>query len=141
MDPGRAEPSWRSGKDHGFCVTRRDPADCLGTNPVASAFGDPSGATPAGLCEHTMRADTSLSKPELSIWLGIGTFYLAPTQATTESARVGPLTPADNRGTDHEPRETAGNSGADRRGRALVEQASYQRDHAVNTAIEPKSIR
>ena len=58
---------------------RRAFADCFGANPVASAFGTPPGATPARLCEHNIRVLNSL-KPELSTWLGIGTFYLAPTK-------------------------------------------------------------
>ncbi len=37
------------------------------------------GATPVRLCEHTMRVPTDPSEPELSTWLRIGTFYLAPT--------------------------------------------------------------
>ena len=63
---------------------RRAPADCFGANPVASALGDPPGATPAGLCEHTMGVEPRPSKPELSTWLGIGTFYLAPTLFSAE---------------------------------------------------------
>jgi len=50
-----------------------------GANSVASALGASPGATPARLCEHTMRVAPQPSKPELSTWLGVGTFYLAPT--------------------------------------------------------------
>jgi len=52
-----------------------------GANSVASALGASPGATPARLCEHTMRVAPQPSKPELSTWLGVGTFYLAPTRA------------------------------------------------------------
>jgi hypothetical protein len=52
-----------------------------GANSVASALGASPGATPARLCEHTMRVAPQPSKPELSTWLGVGTFYLAPTTA------------------------------------------------------------
>src|SRR5579862_8548320 len=37
------------------------------------------GATPVRLCEYTMGGVDRPSKPELSTWLGVGTFYLAPT--------------------------------------------------------------
>jgi hypothetical protein len=46
---------------------RRAFADCFGANPVASALGTPPGATPEGLCEHTMRVFLQAHK--------IGTFY------------------------------------------------------------------
>jgi len=51
-----------------------------GANSVASALGASPGATPARLCEHTMRVAPLPLKPELSTWLGVGTFYLAPTE-------------------------------------------------------------
>src|ERR1700681_2567509 len=57
----------------------RASADCFRANPVASALGTAPGATPARLCEHTMRVSAEPSKPELSTWLETGTFYLAPT--------------------------------------------------------------
>jgi hypothetical protein len=61
-----------------------------GANSVASALGASPGATPARLCEHTMRVAPQPSKPELSTWLGVGTFYLAPTvQRRPVVARVG----------------------------------------------------
>src|SRR5262245_50454743 len=70
-------------KPHGFCVTG-------GLSPIASEptpsprlWATPPGATPARLCEHTMRVRTRPLKPELSTWLGIGTFYLAPTWLRT----------------------------------------------------------
>ena len=40
MDPGSTTPSWRSGNNHGFCVTGGSFADCFGANPVASALGN-----------------------------------------------------------------------------------------------------
>src|ERR1043166_2915998 len=80
MDPDRTELPWRSGNTHGFCVTG-------GLSPIASEptpsprlWATPPGATPAGLCEHTMRADRRLSIPELSTLAGIGTFYFGPTR-------------------------------------------------------------
>jgi hypothetical protein len=73
MDPGRAEPSWRSGNTHGFCATG-------GLRPIASEptpsprlWATPPGATPARLCEHTMRVVNRPHRPEL--------FYFAPTKA------------------------------------------------------------
>jgi len=60
-----------------------------GANSVASALGASPGATPARLCEHTMRVAPQPSKPELSTWLGVGTFYLAPTQ--TKFGTIGDL--------------------------------------------------
>jgi hypothetical protein len=50
-----------------------------GANSVASALGALPGATPARLCEHTMRVGERPRQEELSTWLGVGTFYLAPT--------------------------------------------------------------
>jgi hypothetical protein len=47
--------------------------------PSPRLWATAPGATPARLCEHTMRAASQPSKPERSTWLGIGTFYLAPT--------------------------------------------------------------
>src|ERR1044071_2745101 len=89
MDPDRTELPWRSGNTHGFCVTG-------GLSPIASEptpsprlWATPPGATPAGLCEHTMRADRRLSIPELSTLAGIGTFYFGPT-----SFRAGAWPPA-----------------------------------------------
>jgi hypothetical protein len=60
-----------------------------GANSVASALGASPGATPARLCEHTMRVAPQPSKPELSTWLGVGTFYLAPTHSGGRNARIG----------------------------------------------------
>src|ERR1700686_4888459 len=55
-------------------------ADCFRSQLRRLGFwATPPGATPAGLCEHTMGFGNRASKPELSTWLGIGTFYLAPT--------------------------------------------------------------
>src|SRR5215471_6832820 len=84
MDPGSTKPSWRSGNTHGFCVTG-------GLSPIASEptpsprlWATSPGATPTRLCEYTMRASNRSSKPELSTWLGRGTFYLAPTYPELE---------------------------------------------------------
>jgi len=60
-----------------------------GANSVASALGASPGATPARLCEHTMRVAPQPSKPELSTWLGVGTFYLAPTRELQSAAKGG----------------------------------------------------
>src|SRR5215831_18031105 len=58
---------------------RRAPPIAAEPTPSPRLWATPPGATPAGLCEHTMGADCQPSKPELSTWPGIGTFYLAPT--------------------------------------------------------------
>src|SRR5688572_33097724 len=58
---------------------RRAFADCLGANPVASALGNRTKRDPVRLCNHTMRVSNRPSKPELSTWPGIGTFYYAAT--------------------------------------------------------------
>ena len=79
MDPGRTEPSRRSGKTHGFCVTGGIPPIASEPTPSPRLWATAPGATPARLCEHTMRAGHRPSKEELSTWLGVGTFYLAPT--------------------------------------------------------------
>src|SRR5215469_3814848 len=79
MDPDRTEPPWRSGNTHGFCVTGGLPPIASEPTPSPRLWATPPGATPAGLCEHTMEVESWPSKPELSTWLGIGTFYLAPT--------------------------------------------------------------
>jgi len=59
---------------------RRAFADCFGANPSPRLWVTAPGATPARLCEHTMRVFYQPSEPELSTWPGIGTFYLAPTR-------------------------------------------------------------
>jgi predicted Fe-S protein YdhL (DUF1289 family) len=79
MDPGSTKPSWRSGNNHGFCVTGGRSPIASEPTPSPRLWATPPGATPTRLCEHTMRVHTGPSKPELSTWLGIGTFYLAPT--------------------------------------------------------------
>src|SRR5215472_15930064 len=79
MDPDRTEPPWRSGNTHGFCVTGGLPPIASEPTPSPRLWATPPGATPAGLCEHTMEVESWPSKLELSTWLGIGTFYLAPT--------------------------------------------------------------
>ena len=55
--------------------------------PSPRLWATAPGATPARLCEHTMRVASRPPKPELSTWLGIGTFYLAPTQLQTSRPR------------------------------------------------------
>ncbi len=74
-----AMPSWRSGNTHGFCVTGGLPPIASEPTPSPRLWATPPGATPARLCEHTMRVPNRTANPELSTWLGIGTFYLAPT--------------------------------------------------------------
>src|SRR5215471_12441274 len=77
--PTERNPPWRSGNNHGFCVTGGPPPIASEPTPSPRLWATPPAATPAGLCEHTMGADCQPSKPELSTWPGIGTFYLAPT--------------------------------------------------------------
>src|SRR5579862_4279324 len=48
--------------------------------PSPRLWADSPGATPVRLCEYTMGGVDRPSKPELSTWLGVGTFYLAPTR-------------------------------------------------------------
>src|ERR1051325_6934457 len=79
MDPDRTELPWRFGNTHGFCVTGGLPPIASEPTPSPRLWATPPGATPAGLCEHTMRADRRLSIPELSTLAGIGTFYFGPT--------------------------------------------------------------
>src|ERR1041385_7440456 len=79
MDPDRTELPWRSGNTHGFCVTGGLPPIAAEPPPSPRLWAAPPGATPAGLCDHTMRADRRLSIPELSTLAGIGTFYFGPT--------------------------------------------------------------
>src|SRR5215831_18456026 len=79
--PTERSPPWRSGNNHGFCVTGGPPPIAAEPTPSPRLWATPPGATPAGLCEHTMGADCQPSKPGLSTWPGIGTFYLAPTGA------------------------------------------------------------
>ena len=76
---GSAMPSWRSGRIHGFCVTGGHLPIAPEPTPSPRLWATAPGATPARLCEHTMRVFYQPSKPELSTWLAIGTFYLAPT--------------------------------------------------------------
>jgi len=64
----------------------------FGANSVASALGASPGATPARLCEHTMRVGELTSKPELSTWLRTGSFYFAPT-GVAHQARNSPYRP------------------------------------------------
>src|SRR5689334_6448658 len=79
MDPDRTELPWRFGNTHGFCVTGGLPPIASEPTPSPRLWATPPGATRAGLCEHTMRADRRLSIPELSTLAGIGTFYFGPT--------------------------------------------------------------
>ena len=87
MDPDRTEPSRRSGNTHGFCVTGGLPPIASEPTPSPRLWATPPGATPAGLCEHTMRADSRPSKPELSTLAGIGTFYFGPTRSGPNATR------------------------------------------------------
>src|ERR1041384_6149630 len=86
MDPDRTELPWRFGNTHGFCVTGGLPPIASEPTPSPRLWATPPGATPAGLCEHTMRADRRLSIPELSTLAAIGTFYLGPTAGSAGSA-------------------------------------------------------
>ena len=47
--------------------------------PSPRLWATPPGATPERLCQHNRRVLNRPPKPELSTWLGAGTFYLAPT--------------------------------------------------------------
>ena len=47
--------------------------------PSPRLWATAPGATPARLCEHTMRVASRPSKPELSTLVGTGTFYFGPT--------------------------------------------------------------
>src|ERR1044072_5263275 len=85
MDPDRTELPWRFGTTHGFCVTGGLPPIASEPTPSPRLWAPPPGATPAGLCEHTMRADRRLSIPELSTLAAIGTFYFGPTFAAQRS--------------------------------------------------------
>src|ERR1700682_1137279 len=70
MDPSSTMPSWRSGKTHGFCVTGGHSPIASEPTPSPRLWATTPGATPARLCEHTMRVQYEPSKPELSTWLG-----------------------------------------------------------------------
>src|SRR5437660_6475176 len=83
MDSGSSTtPSWRSGNTHGFCVTGGRWPIASEPTPSPRLWATPPGATPARLCEDTMRVGHRPRQEELSTWLGVGTFYLAPTQDT-----------------------------------------------------------
>jgi hypothetical protein len=59
---------------------RRACADCFPEpTPSLRLWAASPGATPARRCQHTMRVLSQPSKPELSTWLGVGTFYFGPT--------------------------------------------------------------
>jgi hypothetical protein len=47
--------------------------------PSPRLWATAPGATPARLCEHTMRVFSRPAKPELSTLVGTGTFYFAAT--------------------------------------------------------------
>src|ERR1700733_3248920 len=66
-------------KSHGFCVTGGLPPIASEPTPSPRLWATAPGATPARLCEHTMRVGHRPSKEELSTWQRVGTFYLAPT--------------------------------------------------------------
>src|SRR5205807_395311 len=51
----------------------------FGASPVASASGIRSGATPCGRPQPNTAPPPAPSKPDISIWQGIGHFYLALT--------------------------------------------------------------
>src|SRR5262252_7663063 len=93
----RAEPCRRSGNTHGFCVTAGLPPIASEPTPSPRLWATSPGATPARLCEHTMEVERRSSKPELSTWLGIGTFYLAPTRGRSHSPRQRALWPEEVR--------------------------------------------
>src|SRR5580765_1294686 len=86
--PDSTMPSWRSGSTHGFCVTGGHPPIASEPTPSPRLWATAPGATPVRLCEHTMWVPTRPSKPELSTWLGTGTFYLAPTENATYEHRA-----------------------------------------------------
>src|SRR5271169_936473 len=88
MDPGSTMSSRRSGKTHGFCVTGGHPPIASEPTPSPRLWATPPGATPARLCEHTMRVTDWPPKPELSTWLETGTFYLAPTPAVFKLPKI-----------------------------------------------------
>ena len=69
MDPDRAEPSWRSGNTHGFCVTGALPPIASEPNPVASALGNPARRDPGGAVRTYHEGRKLVFKT--------GTFYLA----------------------------------------------------------------
>src|ERR1044072_8117768 len=90
ISPKQWIPTERSSP--GAPATLTGSASQEGLPPIASEptpsprlWATPPGATPAGLCEHTMRADRRLSIPELSTLAGIGTFYFGPTFAAQRS--------------------------------------------------------
>ncbi len=85
MDPSSTMPSWRSGRIHGFCVTGGHLPIASEPTPSPRLWATAPGATPAWLCNHTMRVSNRPSKPELSTWPGIGTFYLAPTSDAVDA--------------------------------------------------------
>src|ERR1700686_1381738 len=79
MDPSSTMPSWRSGKTHGFCVTGGHSPIASEPTPSPRLWATALGATPARLCEHTMRVASRPSKPELPTLAAVGTFYFGPT--------------------------------------------------------------
>ena len=69
MNPSSTMPSWRSGNTHGFCVTGGHLPIASEPTPSPRLWVTAPGATPARLCEHTMRVFLPT--------LRTGTFYLA----------------------------------------------------------------
>ena len=65
---------------------RRALADCFGANPVASALGSLTRRDPGEAMRTYHGGGRSTSKPELSTWPRVGTFYLAPTLTLTNRA-------------------------------------------------------
>ena len=73
-------------KCHGFCVTGGHLPIASEPTPSPRLWATAPGATPARLCNHTMKVSNRPSKPELPTWLGTGTFYLAPTRNAHQRA-------------------------------------------------------
>jgi len=69
MDPGSTMPSWRSGNNHGFCVTGGHSPIASEPTPSPRLWAASPDATPAKLCEYYYE---DFSMPSQS-----GTFYLA----------------------------------------------------------------
>ena len=69
MDPGRTDPSWRSGNTHGFCVTGGVPPIASEPTPSPRLWAASPDATPVKLCEYYYEG--------FSIPFKLGTFYLA----------------------------------------------------------------
>jgi hypothetical protein len=77
------------------CDLHRPEPELVPRKPVRKDHnaGFTSSATPVRLCERAMRVVNRPSKPELSTWLGVGTFYLAPTWLVTAGTGITFVTP------------------------------------------------